>query len=119
MSDNRLVALFQKLEHMFAGVVIESPHADGRYDSNLAAVLTRQLRDVFKDVFASDEIDNLPVEAPSTYIFKTDHRSGPGTHWVDVYTTETGTTTYFDSNDGLPEIPSFDNFLAKRTCKQR
>ena len=102
MSDNRLVSLYQELEHVFAEAVIEFPHADGLYDSDFAAVLTHRSCFIFKGVFASSKIDNLPVEAPSACVFNTDLCTSPGTQWVTVYITESDTTTYFDSNSGLP-----------------
>ena len=41
-------------------------------EMQLASVLLRQLRAVFKGVFASDEIGDVDVVAPSAYVFNTE-----------------------------------------------
>ena len=99
MVENHVATLNHRgLKQVFKGVTIKFTHAEALCGSELDTVLSRQLRGVFKSIFASDEIEDLPVEMPSAYVFNTEPRGCPGAHWVTVYITESGFTTYFDPN---------------------
>lgn len=68
---------------------------------------TKELRDLLnsdpairkhlRGVFAADEKPQMPLCYPCAYVFNTDKKNKPGSHWIVLYAENKKSVEYFDS----------------------
>lgn len=79
-------------------------------------------KNIFVGVYASDTIPDSFFKngKPRAVIFNLDNSNKPGTHWVTLYTSGSGSLEYYDSY-GLPpfHIHLFKNFKRFKYNKKR
>ena len=80
-------------------------------------ILSSELGEVFKGVYAIDQIARLKRIAPSAYVFNTKPTGTPGEHWLAVYITENRKAVYFDSFGFRPQHTQIIRFLKKHSTK--
>ena len=108
------MSLQSELVNVSPVVIFEWPHAEKLFDIELEFILTRRMGSVFKGVYAKDELTNIPIERPASYIINSDPRCLPGQHWMAVYTSTQGFTTFFYVFGVPPQTPEICEFLNQR-----
>ena len=80
-------------------------------------ILKSELGEVFRGVYAIDQIASLKPSAPSAYVFNTKPTGSSGEHWLAVYIMENRKAVYFDSFGFRPQHTQIIRFL-KKTCNK-
>jgi len=74
-------------------------------------------KDIFKGVYARDELPNPIKSYPNCFIFNNKPRSNAGEHWLAVFFNSDKTCYFFDSYGMNPSFYGLTNYL-KSNCKK-
>lgn len=72
-------------------------------------------RDLFRGVFAADQLPKFVTTFPSLYVVNTDTSNGAGQHWVVLYFSRNNNTEMFDSYGNPPDMFRFNDFVERNS----
>ena len=107
--------LTTELATVFPGIIIECPHDDGLFESEIATILNQRTGFIFKGVYAINELSTIPMETPAGYVVNSNPRWLPGSHWMAVYTDAQGVGKFFDVFGLPPQVQELHDILNRRS----